>query len=167
MLFTQSDKRFYYNLSVNLLSQLTEKHIDVGSLQARFMTAFFRMDAEDVRAAFSEYMSSDDFLSDQLQTAIAAVKDNFETTEKSRQFTQKQAIIFVTEALNVALTEVNLSEMARLLEKLTGYKGTRSLLQRYKNNQDEYNAIDTQEVAAALQGLCPELAKKIKNSVIE
>lgn len=169
MLFTQSELSFYNNLATELFLQLSANKIDIAPVQEQFMATYYRLDAEKVKQSFSEYMQDDTHLSNQLQTRIEQTNQNQLIDEQvtEKQFTQKQAVIFTIEALNIALTEINVSAMARLIEKLTGYKGIRPILTNLKNGKDEYSPTDATEVAAYLKEIKPQLATQITNGVLE
>lgn len=169
MLFTQSELSFYNSMATELFLQLSANKIDIAPVQEQFMTTYYRLDAEKVKQSFSEYMQDDTHLSNQLQTLIEQTNQNQLIDEQvtEKQFTQKQAVIFTVEALNIALTEINVSAMARLIEKLTGYKGIRPILTNLKNGKDEYSPTDANEVAAYLKEIKPQLATQITNGVLE
>lgn len=166
MVLSLSTKPFYSKLVTSILSQLTAHKVNTSILKDRFMSTYFRMDAQELRDSFEQYMNSNQFLSDELQEAIEQNTLDLETKDGSR-FSQKQAIIFTIESLNIALTEINVSAMARLIEDLTGYKGVRPIINNMKNGKAVFTPTDSLAVAAALDDVKPDLAKKIRQGATE
>lgn len=173
MLLSLSDDMIHTNLIAELLAQFANNQINAGLLQQQFTNAFYRINAEQTKKAYTDYMLSDFRLSEQLTTTVEnvvqalPVSTNTSGTSIDDRFTQKQVVIFIVEALNIALTEINLVALACFIEKLTGYKGVRPILVNLKNGKTEYTHSDAEKVAASLKEIKPELANSIVNGIYE
>ena len=163
---------YYQNLIVAILSQCSDP-IDgcfCPEINKQYNATTFRFQEQKLCEEITNYINSDDFISEDIQNVIATIEEQEEVpiSSNSRKFTINQLIILFDIILDTSFENglSNVSAISRLLSKISGYgeDSIRPRIEKFSYDKAQ-TKLDAQQLIPYLQEIKPTLAKQLENNI--
>ena len=174
----QIDAVLYHQMVFNIASQLDQHNQPTKDIEASVLNNITRIGQEEFNRAVSDYMESEDeWLSDEIEEVLKSVThvETITVVEEKgdgvEQLTIRQLIILFEELFKVSLTssETNISALARLIEKVSGYKQSsiRTSIRDVASKGYDSPSIknDISVLVSIIEKIKPDFAEKLKNNI--
>lgn len=166
---TIEDSCLFKSLALRI-SNLINEHATRywNDLQTDFLYNFQIWDIEKIEQELREYIASEYCYSEKIEDICnATIEFNISNQKSANKLTTAQVAILLIETLDISVETVNATALGNLIDSITGGTRGRVEIEKLRSQNNGYKSSDALRIAELLDKLKPELAKAIKNGVIE